>query len=136
MAALKYLIDTSVVTRLHLRAVQEVLLPKLETIARVEITDLEVGSRARNGKEWDAYLGALVDFKKLPVPAEVFNAAMAVQRVLAEKGLRGRKIPDLLIAASAAHYRLTVLHYDHDFDHIHTITRQPVQWILPAGTID
>jgi predicted nucleic acid-binding protein len=43
-------------------------------------------------------------------------------------------IPDLLIAATAERYSLTVLHYDGDFDRIAELTGQPVQRILPRGS--
>ena len=52
------------------------------------------------------------------------------------RGLRGRKVPDLLIAAAAEAHTMTVVHYDSDFDHISTVTGQPTTWIVPAGTID
>jgi predicted nucleic acid-binding protein len=62
--------------------------------------------------------------------------ARQVQRVLASRSQRGRKIPDLLIAAAAEEAGLTVLHYDADFDRIAAATGQPCEWIVPAGTID
>lgn len=51
-------------------------------------------------------------------------------------GLRGRKVPDLLIAATALRMELTVLHYDRDFDVIAEITGQPARWVVDRGTID
>jgi hypothetical protein len=32
--------------------------------------------------------------------------------------------------------RLTILHYDADFDHIATVTAQPTEWVVPAGSVD
>ena len=55
--------------------------------------------------------------------------------MLAAKSQRGRKIPDLLIAAAAEGAGLAVLHYDTDFDRIAEVTRQPCEWIVPAGTV-
>jgi predicted nucleic acid-binding protein len=52
------------------------------------------------------------------------------------EGLRGRKVPDLLIAAVAEAASLTVLHSDADFDHIAAVTGQPTQWIVERGSID
>jgi predicted nucleic acid-binding protein len=43
---------------------------------------------------------------------------------------------DLVIAAAAEAAGLTVLHYDDDYDRIASITRQPVEWIAPAGSLD
>jgi len=59
-----------------------------------------------------------------------------VQRLLASRGLRGRKVPDLLIAAAAEESGLTVLHYDADFDLIARVTGQRCEWVVPPGTID
>ena len=48
---------------------------------------------------------------------------------------RGRKIPDLLIAAAAEELGFVVLHYDADFDLIASITGQPCRWAVPAGSV-
>ena len=56
--------------------------------------------------------------------------------MLASKHQRGRKVPDLLIAAAAEARGLTVLHYDADFDQIADVTGQSCQWIVPAGSVD
>ncbi|MGH9918151.1 MAG: PIN domain nuclease, partial [Nitrososphaerales archaeon] len=50
--------------------------------------------------------------------------------------LRGRKVPDLLVAAAAEDRGLTVLHYDADFDLIAQVTGQPTEWVAGSGTID
>jgi predicted nucleic acid-binding protein len=47
--------------------------------------------------------------------------------------LRGVKLPDLLVAATAERHDVTVLHYDHDFDLIADVTGQRVEWIVPRG---
>ena len=44
-------------------------------------------------------------------------------------------LPDLLIAAVAERERVTVLHYDGDYELITQITGQPVQWVVPPGTV-
>ena len=59
-----------------------------------------------------------------------------MQRLLASRGLRGRKVPDLLIAAAAEESGLAVLHYDADFDLIARVTGQRRGWVVPPGTID
>ena len=48
---------------------------------------------------------------------------------------RAAGIPDLLIAAAAERAKLTVLHYDKDFDVIAGVTRQRVEWIVPPGSV-
>lgn len=66
----------------------------------------------------------------------VLDRAVEVQDTLAERSQqRGAKIADLLIAAAAEGAELVVLHYDHDFDLIATVTGQPVEWILAPGTV-
>lgn len=82
------------------------------------MTDLEIGFSARNADEWDRLVVALGAFRRIEVEAHHFERARQVQRELAAGGLKGRKIPDLLIAAVAEAASLTVLHYDADFDHI------------------
>ncbi|HEV2777176.1 MAG TPA: PIN domain-containing protein, partial [Solirubrobacteraceae bacterium] len=59
-----------------------------------------------------------------------------VQRLLAKQSQRGRKIPDLLVAAAAEEHDLTVVHYDADFDLIASVTGQRCNWIIPAGSTD
>ena len=61
--------------------------------------------------------------------------ALQVQRLLSARSQRGRKIPDLLVAAAAEELDLTVLHYDADFDRIAAVTGQLCEWVVPAGTV-
>ena len=60
--------------------------------------------------------------------------ALQVQRLLASRSQRGRKVPDLLIAA-AEELGLAVLHYDADFDRIAAVTGQRCDWVVPAGSV-
>ena len=68
------------------------------------------------------------------------NHLMKVTQTLTQAGFiesqRGRKVPDLLIAAAAERSKLTLLHYDRDFDQIAKVTGQACQWVVPAGTVD
>ena len=59
-----------------------------------------------------------------------------MQRFLAAKRQRGRKVPDLLIAAAAEVSDLVVLHYDADFDRIAKVTGRRVEWVVQAGSVD
>ena len=132
-----YLLDTSVLIRLHapsvLQRIEEV---DNDGLARTTMTDLEIGFSARNAAEWDRLVVALGAFRQLDVEAHHFDRARQVQRKLAAEGLKGRKVPDLLIAAVAEAESLSVLHYDADFDYIATVTGQPTQWIVERGSID
>ena len=42
---------------------------------------------------------------------------------------------DLLVAAAAEKEGLTVLHYDSEYDTIAAVTGQPVEWVVPRGTV-
>ena len=75
-------------------------------------------------------------FAPVETTAAHIARALRVQRLLAERSKRGRKIPDLLVAAAAEELSISVLHYDADFDLISEVTGQGSQWVVPAGTID
>ena len=132
-----YLLDISVITRIReptiVRRIEEL---DRDGLARAPMTDLEVGFSARSGDDWDRRSAALGAFRRVDVEARHFDRAGQVQRALAAGGLRGRKIPDLLIAAVAESASLIVLHYDADFDHIATVTGQPTEWIVERGSIN
>ena len=132
-----FLLDTSVLTRLRAPSiVQRIEQLDGDGLARTSMTDLEIGFSARSADEWDQLVAALAAFRRIDVEAHHFDRARQVQRRLVADGLRGRKVPDLLIAAVAEATSLTVLHYDADFDHIATVTGQPTQWIVERGSVD
>ena len=134
--ALTTLVDTSVVTRLRLAEVRAVVEPLAAAgeLGRPSICDLEVGYSARNADEWDDLVGALDAFERVDITAGHLRRALQVQRMLAGRSLRGRKIPDLLVAAAAEEIEATVLHYDADFDLIASVTGQRCRWVVPAGS--
>jgi predicted nucleic acid-binding protein len=45
------------------------------------------------------------------------------------------RIPDLLIAAAAEAAGVELLHYDADYELIGRITRQPMSWLAPKGSL-
>ncbi|MBN9608707.1 MAG: VapC toxin family PIN domain ribonuclease [Actinobacteria bacterium 69-20] len=136
--ALTHLLDTSVLKRLGHAAMREKVerLAFAGTLGRPGICDLEVGFSARNAPEWDDLLVALGAFEPVPTTESHVRRALQVQRILAARSQRGRKIPDLLVAAAAEELGVIVLHYDADFDLISAATGQRTEWIAPAGTID
>src|SRR4029077_3498032 len=105
-------------------------------VARAGTSDLEVGFSARNLAEWNRLAAALAAFPLIETDAAHVRRARQVQRLLASRGLRGRKVPDLLVAAAAEAGGLAVLHYDADFDVIARVTGQPCEWVVPAVSID
>ena len=135
--ALRFLLDTSVIKRLGEPVIRSAIEPlaAVGELGRARICDLEVGFSARNGEEWDGLIAALDAFSLIETTSAHLRRALAVQRLLAAKSQRGRKIPDLLVAAAAEELDLTVLHYDADFDHIAAVTGQRCRWVVPAGTV-
>ena len=136
--ALTHLVDTSVLTRLRHSAVRAAVEPLAASgvVARAGITDLEIGYTARGEAEWDSAIAALEAFELIETSVEHVRRARQIQRQLAARNQRDRTIPDLLVAAAAEANDLAVLHYDADFDRIAAVTGQPVQWVVPAGSVD
>lgn len=135
---MRYLVDTSVLAR----ARQEIVGNRLETLAQsgrlwtCRLIDLEVvyGSRARDVAEVIEERRALPD---APITPEVMRRALQVAGEMATSAHhRGAKPVDLVVAAAAEAADLVVLHYDDEFDRIASITRQPTEWVAPAGSLD
>lgn len=135
---LTHVLDTSVITRLHHPRVAQRVRPMLLTrsVACTQITALEVGFSARSAKEFDALMSSLDVFDFVDIDEADARRARVVQRLLAASGQRGRKIPDLLIAAAAERLGLNVLHYDRDFERIAKVTGQAQSWVVRAGSVD
>lgn len=136
--ALTHLADTSVLTRLARPPVREAVSRLLadRSISCCRLSHLELGHSARTPNEWDRIAGAVAVFPLIEVEAVDLRRAGAVQRLLSAVGHRGRKVPDLIIAALAERTGLVVLHYDRDFELISQVTGQRQQWVLPGGEID
>jgi predicted nucleic acid-binding protein len=136
--ALTHLLDTSVLTRLREPSVRRAVEPRAERgeLGRAGIGDLEIGFSARNAEEWDRLMDAVKIFELVETSAAHMRRARQVQRLLAAKHQRGRKLPDLLVAAAAEERGVIVLHYDADFDLIAYATGQPCEWVVPAGSVD
>ena len=136
--ALTHLVDTSALKRLGNPQVRTAVeqLATAGVLARPMICDLEIGYSARNAAEWDRLIDALDAFEAIQTTSAHVRRALQVQRLLADRSQRGRKIPDLLVAAAAEEHDMTVVHYDADFDLIATVTGQRCRWIVPAGSAD
>ena len=130
-----YLIDTSVLTRLRLPKIGNTLLG-LGQIFYSPVSGLELRYSASNETDYRKLTTILDGFDRLSMVEAAFDIADRTQRLLAKASLKGRPVPDLIIAAQAELAGLTVLHYDADFDLIASVTRQPTLWISPPGSID
>ena len=135
---LTHVVDTSVVTRARRPEVAARLgaLLRGRQVGCTPMTTLEAGFSARTAREFDALSEALDVFERVPVVDADFRHAQTIQRILALHGHRGRKIPDLLIAAAAERLGLTLLHYDYDFELIAEVTGQAHEWVVPRGSVD
>lgn len=129
-----WLIDKSALVRLSLSPDARTWLDRIERgLVRVAtVTVLEVGFSARSAKDLrSGNQSALLD--AMPVEyltPRVEDRAVEVQAMLADRGQhRAAAIPDLLIAALAELAGLRVLHHDHDFGLIATITGQRVEML-------
>jgi predicted nucleic acid-binding protein len=134
----RYLVDKSALARMPLEPVRRRLAPIIEAgeAATCAVIDLEVLFSARNGEEHEKIRQRRsLAYLSLPFTEEILQRAIAVQGELAKTGRHRVPIPDLLIAASGEAAGLTVLHYDGDFDVIASVTGQPVEWVVPRGSV-
>jgi predicted nucleic acid-binding protein len=102
-------------------------------LASCHVVALEVLYSARNLADYEALLADIGSLPWLDVTKQVMDRAMRVQHLLATTGRHRVPIPDLLIAATAEVHGATVLHYDHDFDVIGSVTGQRTRWVVPRG---
>jgi predicted nucleic acid-binding protein len=134
----RYLIDKSALARMPLEPVRARLAPILEAgeAATCDVIDLEVLYSARGYDEYcQIHQRRALSYTSVPITESTFHRALAIQMELARTGRHRVPIPDLLIAATAEGARLTVLHYDRDYDLIAEVTGQPVEWVVPRGSV-
>ncbi len=134
------LIDTSALMRAGHELVGERLndLIVAGVAATCTTVELEVGYSARSA---DALRQNRMKrsklFVSLPVDERAARRALAVQQFLANAGLHRAAGPiDLLTAAVAELNNAVVMHYDADFEHIASVTRQRHEWVVPRGSVD
>ncbi|MEV0076387.1 PIN domain nuclease [Nocardia neocaledoniensis] len=137
---ISYLIDTSAVARLLAnpgvrRAWQETVTAGV--IAVCDAVELELLFTATSLADRRRKKELLDDlFGWVPTPDGVWTRAQQVQLLLTEQGHhRSAGVADLVIAGTAEANRLTILHYDRDFETVAKVTGQPTQWIAPPGTV-
>jgi predicted nucleic acid-binding protein len=138
-AVATHLADTSALARLRHPAVQAVLGPLIEAglVATCGVIEFELGWATRSAAEWDQVRADRdAGYEWLPTHDEDWRRALDVQGALWRSGhMRAVGLPDLVVAAVAERERVTVLHYDGDYDVIAKVTGQPVHWVVPPGTI-
>ena len=139
MAVARYLADKSVWARLQQTHLRAAFMPYVDRglVGTCPIIDLEILYSARNGQEHGHFRTQRAAFDYFPMTDEIAQRAIDVQGLLASRARhRSVSIPDLIVAATAERYSLTVLHYDGGYERIAEITGQPTEWIVPRGTAD
>lgn len=139
MAVATHLADKSALARLHLPTVAARLAPLVAEglVGTCGIVELEMRWSARSHDEYGA-IAADRDrgYEWIPMPDEVWSRALELQRALSARGrLRSVRFPDLLIAATGERHRLTVLHYDADFDLLADVCDVKAEWVVSAGSV-
>lgn len=135
----RFLIDTSAAARMTRSSVRARLEPLLAggVVATCATLDAEALYSARS---WDEYEQIRADrrvaYEYLPTDDEHWQRAFDAQRDLARTGRhRAVGIADLLTAVLAAEHRLTVLHYDMDFDTASQVIEFEHRWVAARGSI-
>lgn len=134
----RYLVDKSALARMPLAPVRERLAPIIAAgeAASCALIDVEVLFSARNSRDYEQIRARRkLSYVSIPITESILQRAIAVQGRLAKRGQHRIPIPDLIIAATAEAANATVLHYDADFDRIAAVTSQPVEWVVPRGTV-
>lgn len=138
-AVATHLADTSALARLSHAAVAAVLGPLIEAglVATCGVLEFELGWATRTADEFDEVRAdRQAGYEWLAIHDEDWHRALHVQGALWRGGqIRAVGFPDVLIAAVAERERVTILHYDSDYDLIAKVTGQPTQWVVPRGTI-
>lgn len=139
MASAIYLLDTSV---LVLQARHPSVRRRFETLlsagraAACQMTGLEYLNNAPSPESYERLRSALDGMRWFDVTAGAMDRALETHRSLAAISQhRGFALPDLVIAATAETHGVSVLHYDTDYDRIAEVTGQPVEWVVPRGSL-
>jgi len=116
-----WLLDKSAAARSAQERIAKHLAELAGSLFLCPVGQLEHLYSARSARDYDALESDLrASFEIVPVPSDVFERALDLQRDLAHHhGMWHRTpIPDLLIACTALHHDLGVVHVDRDFERI------------------
>jgi len=116
-----WLLDKSAAARSAQERIAKHLAELAGSLFLCPVGQLEQLYSARSARDYDALESDLrASFEIVPVPSDVFERALDLQRDLAHHhGMWHRTpIPDLLIACTALHHDLGVVHVDRDFERI------------------
>jgi len=116
-----WVLDKSAAARAGEADVRDALVELAGSLFVCPVGELEQLYSARSARDYDRLKMGLHDaFDIVEAPADVLDRVLGLQRDLAHHhGMRHRTpIPDLLIAETALHHRMGVVHVDGDFDRI------------------
>ena len=141
MMPARFLLDTSALVRLLREAgVRARWEPQITAglVGVCPLVELELLYSARSKSDRDELVDLLATaFVWVPMPEQVFDRAAEIQAASTAQGAhRSAGAVDLLVAACAELHRLTLVHYDHDFDQITKVTGQAAAWLAPPGSIN
>ncbi|HEY3904876.1 MAG TPA: PIN domain nuclease [Streptosporangiaceae bacterium] len=138
-AVARCIADTSALARLGHPAVAEAMGPLIEAglVATCGVVEFELGWATRTSAEFDRLRADRnLGYEWLPTLDEDWRRALDIQAELWRRGkVRAVGFPDLLIAAVAERERVTIVHYDSDYEHIAAVTGQSVRWVVPRGSV-
>ncbi|HEY7814861.1 MAG TPA: PIN domain-containing protein, partial [Nakamurella sp.] len=99
--------------------------------------DAEALYSARNLAEYEQVLAdRRTAYEHLPIDDDHWTRAFQAHHVLARSGRhRAVGIADLLTATVAAQHRLTIVHYDADFDIAAQVIDFDHRWVAERGTL-
>ena len=106
-------------------------------VATTAVLDAEALQSARSADEFVRLRAERrIGFEYLPTDDEDWQLAIDAQLRLAQQGRhRSVGIGDMLTAVAAEKHRLTVLHYDADFDTAATVLDFEHRWVAEPGSL-
>jgi predicted nucleic acid-binding protein len=116
-----WLLDKSAAARSHVAGVRDGLRALEGMLFICPLGELEQLYSARSAGDYDRLAADIrTAFLRAEPPADVFDRALVLQRELAHHHGMWHRTPiaDLLIAETAVHNRLGVVHVDRDFERI------------------
>jgi predicted nucleic acid-binding protein len=135
----RFLIDTSAAARMNEPAVGNRLAPLIAggVVATCATLDAEASYSARSPAEYETLRAdRRVACDYLATDDRHWTRAFDAQRELARTGRhRGIGIADLLTAVLAEEHKLTVVHYDVDFELAAEVLDFEHGWVVRRGTI-
>lgn len=134
MAVAGWILDKSAAARSHDPAIGQALADLAGSLFVCPIGELEQLYSVRSAQDYDALKADLhAGFEIATPPPDIFDKALRLQQKLAHHhGMWHRTpIPDLLIAETALHHGMGVVHVDGDFDRIAEVRPLPVRRLRP-----